>query len=93
MPRPRVACAPHALHVIHMPKMIQIRNVPDRLHKALAARAAAAGMSLSDYAKQELEESARKLTWQEITEHVASLPPIEFSEDPVEILRKARDER
>lgn len=76
-----------------MPKMIQIRNVPDRLHKALAARAAAAGMSLSDYAKQQLEQSTRELTWQEIADQLGALPPIEFSEDPVEILRKARDER
>ena len=32
-----------------MPKMIQLRNVPDTLHRRLKARAAMAGMSLSDY--------------------------------------------
>lgn len=76
-----------------MSKMIQIRDVPDRLHKSLAARAAAAGMSLSDYIKKELEMSAAKWTWQEIEQHLQSLPPIQFSEDPVEILRKEREER
>ncbi|HVD86806.1 MAG TPA: hypothetical protein VNB59_05305 [Solirubrobacterales bacterium] len=34
--------------------MIQIRNVPDELHRALKVRAAAEGMSLSDYIKREL---------------------------------------
>ena len=41
-----------------MVKTIQIRNVPDRVHKELRTRAAAAGMSLSDYALAELERVA-----------------------------------
>src|SRR6185437_15336512 len=41
-------------HVEHMSKMIQIRHVPDRLHRRLKARAAAAGMPLSDYLRREL---------------------------------------
>lgn len=32
-----------------MKKMIQIRNVPEAVHRKLKARAACAGMSLSDY--------------------------------------------
>ena len=39
-------------------KTIQIRNVPDGVHRVLRARAAAAGMSLSDYAREELERVA-----------------------------------
>ena len=38
-----------------MTKMVQIRNVPDDMHRELRARAARAGMSLSDYLRQELE--------------------------------------
>lgn len=41
-------------------KVIQVRNVPDETHRTLRARAAAAGMSLSDYALGELERAARK---------------------------------
>ncbi len=41
-------------HVSHMPKMIQIRHVPDRLHRQLKARAAAHGLPLSDYLRREL---------------------------------------
>jgi DNA topoisomerase VI subunit A len=49
-----------------MPKMIQIRNVPDELHKELKIRAAAAGMSMSDYIKRELSRRSRKSTIREI---------------------------
>ena len=38
--------------------MIQIRNVPDRLHRRLKARAALAGMTLSDYLRVELHVAA-----------------------------------
>lgn len=41
-------------------KTIQIRNVPDRTHRALRIRAAAAGVSLSDYALAELERVAER---------------------------------
>jgi plasmid stability protein len=52
--------------VLHMSKMIQIRNVPDDLHKELKMRAAAAGMSMSDYIKRELSRRSRKSTIKEI---------------------------
>jgi plasmid stability protein len=39
-------------------KTIQIRNVPDGVHRVLRTRAASAGVSLSDYALQELERVA-----------------------------------
>ena len=91
--RHSLACSAHALHVCYMSKMIQIRDVPDRLHKVLTAKAATAGMSLSDYIKKELEKSAARWTWEEVEEHLQSLPPILFSEDPVEILRKSREQR
>ncbi len=52
--------------VQHMSKMIQIRNVPDDLHRELKMRAAAAGMSLSDYIKRELSRRSRKSTIKEI---------------------------
>jgi plasmid stability protein len=53
-------------NVLHMSKMIQIRNVPDDLHRELKMRAAAAGMSLSDYIKRELSRRSRKSTIKEI---------------------------
>jgi len=53
-------------NVLHMSKMIQIRNVPDDLHRELKMRAAAAGMSMSDYIKRELDRRSRKSTIKEI---------------------------
>ena len=45
-----------------MSKMIQLRNVPDRLHRTLKARAAMAGKSLSDYLLAEIKEIAERPT-------------------------------
>jgi hypothetical protein len=53
-------------NVLHMSKMIQIRNVPDELHKELKIRAATAGMSMSDFIKRELSRRSRKSTIKEI---------------------------
>lgn len=53
-------------NVLHMSKMIQIRNVPDDLHRELKKRAALAGMSMSDYIKRELDRKSRKSTIREI---------------------------
>lgn len=44
-----------------MSKMIQVRNVDDHVHRTLKTRAAAAGMSLSDYVKRDLEELDARL--------------------------------
>lgn len=54
------------VNVEDMSKMIQVRNVPDDLHKKLKIRAAAAGMSMSDYIKRELSRQTRKSTIREI---------------------------
>ena len=58
--------------VMHMTKMIQVRNVPEDVHRTLKARAAAAGMSLSDYVKRDLEEAAARPSLEEIDARVAS---------------------
>jgi plasmid stability protein len=55
-----------------MPKMIQVRNVPDDVHRILKARAAAAGMTLSDYVKHDLESAASQPSLTEFDVRVAS---------------------
>lgn len=74
-----------------MSKMIQIRDVPEELHRTLKARAAAAGMSLSDYLKAILEQSAARLTSEEMLRRLAELPPIDTGETSAEIIRRHRD--
>jgi len=49
-----------------MSKMIQLRNVPDALHRILKARAALAGMSLTDYLLMEIKEIAARPTLAEM---------------------------
>lgn len=52
--------------VVHMSKMIQIRDVPDEVHRTLKVRAAAEGISLSDYIKRDLEELAKQATLEDV---------------------------
>ena len=47
-------------YVQNMSKMIQVRNVPEDLHRILKARAATAGISLSDYLLEEFREIAER---------------------------------
>jgi hypothetical protein len=76
-----------------MPKMIQIRHVPDALHRRLRSRAAMAGMTLSDYLRQELEQVADQLTYGELRSQLGSLPSSAVRERPVDAVRKERDRR
>ena len=76
-----------------MSKMIQIRNVPDSVHRVLKARAARDGMSLSDYLKRELARSAEKPDMTEWLAKVRRLKPILGNHSSVEIIRKMRDGR
>ncbi len=59
-----------------MSKMIQLRNVPDALHRALKARAALAGMSLSDYLLVEIKEIAERPTLAELRERLHKREPV-----------------
>lgn len=74
-----------------MPKMIQIRNVPDDLHKRLKARSAELGMTLSDYLLKEAEQAVEKPTLQEMMERLAKKKPVQLDEDPVVTIRRHRD--
>ena len=56
--------------------MIQIRNVPEDLHRRLKARAAAEGVSLSDLALAELRRSLDRPTRRELLERVAARQPV-----------------
>lgn len=76
-----------------MYKMLQIRNVPDRLHRQLKARAAHLGMSMSEYVLREIERLLEKPTREELLARIAQLPPIELDLPLSEILREQRESR
>lgn len=73
--------------------MIQVRNVPDALHRKLKSRAALEGLSLSDYVLREMEHVAEVPTMKELAERIALLPPVKYRRSPAEIVREERDSR
>jgi plasmid stability protein len=76
---------------LSMPKMIQIRNVPDELHRKLKVRAASLGMTLSDYLLSEIEQIAEKPTLAEMMERLRQREPVELDEPPGVTIRRLRD--
>jgi antitoxin FitA len=73
--------------------MIQIRNVPEALHRKLKSRAALAGMSLSDYLLSELRRVAERPTLAELRERLDKRPPTNPVPSPEEAIRAERDSR
>ncbi len=76
-----------------MSAMIQIRNVPDALHRRLKSRAALAGMSLSDYLLQQIREAAEQPTIEELRARLARRAPVALSVDTADAVRAERDSR
>jgi plasmid stability protein len=74
-------------------KMIQIRNVPDELHRTLKARAARGGMSLSDYLLAQLAGLAERPTTEEVLERIARRPRAELDVDAATAVREEREAR
>ena len=73
--------------------MIQIRNVPDNLHRRLKARAALLGLSLSDYLLQQIRETADRPTPEELRARLATWSPVSPSQDTADAVRAERDGR
>jgi plasmid stability protein len=80
-------------YALHMSKMIQIRNVPDALHRTLKARAALAGMALSDYLLLEMREIADRPTLAELRERLHTRAPVTLPIDTAQLIRDERDAR
>ncbi len=74
-----------------MSKMIQIRNVPEDLHRKLKMRAAESGVTLSDYILEEARQAAERPTLQEMLTRLAESEPVHLDEDPAVTIRRHRD--
>jgi plasmid stability protein len=72
-------------------KTIQIRNVPDDVHRVLRARAAAAGVSLSDYALGELERVAEHPPVADLLARARARAGGASAEDIIAAVRSGRD--
>ena len=71
--------------------MVQVRNVPDALHRRLKSRAALAGMSLSDYLLNELRQVAERPTLDELRARLNSRTEAALSATPADAIRAERD--
>ena len=76
-----------------MSKMIQMRNVPDELHRKLKARAAMAGMTLSDYLLREVRHIAERPTMEEMMKRIEAAGPVVTSITSAQAVREEREKR
>ena len=76
-----------------MPKMIQIRHVPDELHRRLKARAALEGLSLSDYLMREVERLAERPTVEDLRRRLLQRAPVRPRPSPARAVREERKSR
>jgi plasmid stability protein len=73
-------------------KAIQIRDVPDDVHAVLRARAAATGMSMSEYLRSELITMAARPTLDEVIARAQSRHGGASHGAIVRVIREARDD-
>ena len=73
-----------------MTTMIQIRNVPEALHRQLKARAALEGMSMSLYILREIEKSLARPSRRELLQAIRDQPQVALEQSPADVLREER---
>lgn len=76
-----------------MNTMIQIRNVPETLHRRLKVRAAMEGVSMSRFVLREIERALERPSRRDLLEAIRAQPEIELDPPPAEILREEREQR
>ena len=76
-----------------MSKMIQVRNVPDRLHRELKRRASARGQALTEYIQDVLEREVARPPAEEVFEAIASHPPVNLGRPAARLIRAERSGR
>jgi plasmid stability protein len=74
-----------------MSRMIQIRNVPDGLHRKLKARAAMAGQSLSDYLLAEIARIAALPTREEMLSRIHRRDRVSLQTPAAVVIREERE--
>ena len=78
-------------HAVSMSKMVQIRNVPESLHRKLKARAAVAGQSLSDYLLTEIGRVAALPTREEMLARLHSRTRVRLKTPAAVVIREERE--
>jgi plasmid stability protein len=81
------------MYAVHMSRMIQLRNVPEGMHRTLKARAAMAGMSLSDFLLAEIRCLAERPTIEELRERLRRRSRVAAGMSAADAVRHERDSR
>jgi hypothetical protein len=76
-----------------MSKMIQVRNVPDRLHRELTRRARARGETLTEYVERVLEREVARPVPQELFDRIARRSRVDLGEPAAELIKRERAAR
>ena len=76
-----------------MSKMIQVRNVPDRLHRELTRRAKARGQALTDYIQELLEREVARPPAAEVLDRIEKRTPVKLRKRPADLIREERSAR
>jgi plasmid stability protein len=71
--------------------LVQIRDVPDDVHRLLKARAAASGVSLSEYLRSMLTDAASRPTPEEFEARIRARGSVELPEPSEVAVRRLRD--
>jgi len=80
-------------HAEHMSKMLQVRDVPERLHRELVRRAKARGQTLTDFVKDLLEREVARPPADEVFDRIEQRKPVHLSKTPADLIRQDREER
>jgi len=76
-----------------MSSMIQIRHVPDDIHRTLKIRAIKNGMSLSDYLLREITQLAKRPTLNDLLARIEKNATVEIKESSADAVRAEREAR
>lgn len=81
------------VHADYMPTMIQVRNVPDAVHRRLKARAAEEGLSLSEFLLGELRRVAERPSRAELLARIEGRDPVKLPTSAARLVRAERGAR
>lgn len=73
--------------------MIQVRNVPDRLHRELLRRAKERGQTLTDYIQEILEREVGRPPASQVFERIRRRPPADLGRSAAVLIREERSKR
>jgi plasmid stability protein len=76
-----------------MTKNLQVRDMPESLHRELKRRAKARGQALTDYVQGILEREVARPPAEEVFERIRKRAPVDLGRPAAEIIREERRER